>query len=88
MQFAAHDYVDELRHHGFQISMSRRFNPYDNSFAESFRKTVKTVEVYLWEYRTLEEVLNRPSYFIEQVYSQNRQHDSWITFLLWNMRQC
>ena len=76
VQYAAHDYVDELKSHGFQISMSRSGNPYDNAFAESFMKTVKTEEVYLWEYRTLEDVLRRLPYFIEQVYNQKRLHAS------------
>lgn len=76
VQYAAHDYIDELRSHGFQISMSRRGNPYDNAFAESFMKTIKTEEVYLWEYRTLEDVQRRLPYFIEQVYNQKRLHAS------------
>lgn len=76
VQYAAHDYIDELRSHGFQISMSRKGNPYDNAFAESFMKTIKTEEVYLWEYRTLEDVLKRLPYFIEQVYNLKRLHAS------------
>jgi putative transposase len=76
VQYAAHEYVDELKSHGFQISMSRKGNPYDNAFAESFMKTVKTEEVYLWEYRTLDDVLRRLPYFIEQVYNQKRLHAS------------
>jgi putative transposase len=76
VQYAAHDYIDELRSHGIQISMSRRGNPYDNAFAESFMKTIKTEEVYLWEYRTLDDVLRRLPYFIEQVYNQKRLHAS------------
>jgi len=76
VQYAAHDYVDELKNNDFQISMSRRGNPYDNAFAESFMKTVKTEEVYLWEYRTLDDVLRRLPYFIDQVYNQKRLHAS------------
>ena len=76
MQYAAHEYIDELKSHGFQISMSRKGNPYDNAFAESFMKTIKTEEVYLWEYRTLDDVLGRLPYFIEQVYNQKRLHAS------------
>jgi putative transposase len=76
IQYAAHDYIDELKNHRFQISMSRRGNPYDNAFAESFMKTIKTEEVYLWEYRTLDDVLGRLPYFIEQVYNQKRLHAS------------
>ena len=73
---AAHDYIDELRNCKFQISMSRKGNPYDNAFAESFMKTIKTEEVYLWEYQTLEDVLTRIPYFIEDVYNQKRLHAS------------
>lgn len=76
VQYAAHDYVDELKNHGFQISMSRKGNPYDNAFAESFMKTIKTEEVYLWEYRTLDDVLRRLPYFIKDVYNQKRLHAS------------
>lgn len=76
VQYAACDYVQMLRSHGFQISMARRGNPYDNAFAESFLKTLKTEEVYLWEYRTLADAENRLPYFIEQVYNQKRLHSA------------
>jgi transposase InsO family protein len=36
-----------LKTHGFQISMSRTGNPYDNAVAESFMRTLKCEEVYL-----------------------------------------
>jgi len=48
VQYASHDYVGMLLKHGFLISMSRKGNPYDNAIAESFFKTVKVEEVYLW----------------------------------------
>ena len=64
VQYAAHDYVETLRAHGFQISMARKGNPYDNAVAESFIKTLKAEEVYLSEYRTLEDVQNRPCQLI------------------------
>jgi putative transposase len=76
VQYAADDYVDTLLFHGFQISMSRKGNPYDNAVAESFIKTLKTEEVYLWEYRTLEDVEKRLPYFIEQVYNRKRLHSA------------
>ena len=37
----------QLERHGARISMSRKGNPYDNAFAESFMKTLKTEEVCL-----------------------------------------
>jgi putative transposase len=76
VQYAAHDYVDVLKNHEINISMSRKGNPYDNAFAESFMKTIKTEEVYLWEYQTLEDVQRRLPYFIESVYNQKRLHAS------------
>jgi putative transposase len=76
VQYAAHDYVDVLKNHEISISMSRRGNPYDNAFAESFMKTLKTEEVYLWEYRTLDDVQKRIPYFLEGVYNKKRLHAS------------
>ena len=76
VQYASHDYVKELELYGFNISMSRKGNPYDNSYAESFIKTLKSEEVYLWEYRSLEDVQRRIPYFIEDVYNQKRLHSS------------
>ncbi len=76
VQYAAGDYIDTLNFHRFQISMARKGNPYDNAAAESFIKTLKTEEVYLCEYRTLEDVGNRVSYFIEEVYNQKRLHSA------------
>jgi putative transposase len=75
VQYAAQDYVDILLARDFRISMARRGNPYDNA-AESFIKTLKIEEVYLWEYRTLPDVQIRLPYFIEEVYSQKRLHSS------------
>jgi transposase InsO family protein len=41
VQYASEEYVDELRRHGFRMSMARRGNPYDNATMESFFKTLK-----------------------------------------------
>ena len=35
--------------------MSKKENPCDNAICESFIKTLKNEEVYLWEYRTVED---------------------------------
>jgi putative transposase len=76
VQYAAHEYIDVLRTYQFRISMSRKGNPYDNAAVESFMKTLKTEEVYLWEYQTMEDVRRRLPYFIEEVYNQKRLHAS------------
>ena len=51
VQYASQDYVDCLKKHNILICMSRKGNPYDNAFAESFIKTLKVEEVYLNEYK-------------------------------------
>lgn len=62
--------------HGIRISMSRKGNPYDNAFAETFIKTLKYEEVYLWEYETFEEAHKNIKKFIELVYNKKRVHSS------------
>jgi len=69
-------YVDRLNELGIKISMSRKGNPYDNTFAESFVKTFKAEEVYLKEYRTFDEAYNNIKQFIEVVYNNKRLHSS------------
>ena len=76
VQYACQGYVDELRGAGLEISMARRGNPYDNAAAESFMKTLKCEEVYLWDYQTVEDVRRRIPYFLEQVYNQKRLHSA------------
>ncbi len=76
VQYASHQYVHILKEHGFHISMCRKGNPYDNAKAESFFKTLKCEEVHLWEYRSLAEVQERISIFIDQVYNKERLHSA------------
>ena len=65
VQYASAEYVDELNYSGFTISMSRKGNPYDNARMESFFKTLKYEEVYLCEYETIEDVMERQSFLIQ-----------------------
>lgn len=50
--------------------MERVGNPYDNAQAESFIKTLKCEEVYLFEYENMAEARARLDYFLEEVYKE------------------
>jgi len=76
VQYASSEYVNELKGYGFQVSMSRRGNPYENATCESFIKTLKDEEVYLWEYKSIEDGERRISHFIRAVYNEKRLHSS------------
>ncbi len=76
IQYCCYDYVKILKGHGISISMSGKANPYDNAKIESFFRTLKVEEVYMFEYETYGEVLKRIPYFIEEVYNKKRLHSS------------
>jgi transposase InsO family protein len=76
MQYCSTDYVKMLKENGVEISMSDKANPYDNAKIESFFKTLKVEEVYMFEYETFADVVSRVTYFIEEVYNKKRLHSS------------
>jgi len=76
VQYASEEYANELCRHGFRISMARTGNPYENGMMESFFKTLEYEEVYLSDYETLADVLDRIPYFIEEVYNRKRLHSA------------
>ena len=59
IQYTCKDYIKTLKDNGIRISMSGKGNPYDNAFVESFFKTLKQEEVYLWQYETFSDVIER-----------------------------
>jgi putative transposase len=75
-QYASNDYTDLLKDRGIKISMSRKGNPWDNAFCESFMKTLKYEEVLRNEYRDLPEAKRSIARFLEQVYNEKRLHSA------------
>ncbi len=76
VQYASKAYTYSLKKAGIRISMSRRGNPYDNSKAERFIRTLKYEEVYLYEYKFLEEARSRIGYCIDKLYNRKRLHSA------------
>jgi transposase InsO family protein len=76
VQYASAAYIDCLKEHNIKISMSRKGNPYDNAFVESFIKTLKYEEVYLKEYESFQEAQSNINQFIREVYNKKRLHSS------------
>jgi len=76
VQYASGDYTGLLKDRQITISMSRKGNPYDNAFCESFMKTLKYDEVHRQEYGDLAEARASIEHFIERVYNQKRLHSA------------
>jgi putative transposase len=76
VQYASGEYTGLLKAHHITISMSRKGNPYDNAFCESFMKTLKYEEVHRQEYRDLADARASIENFLERVYNQKRLHSA------------
>ena len=76
MSIVLESVTSRFRKRNIEISMSRKGNPYDNAFAESFIKTLKVEEVYLNEYGTFEDAIRNIRHFIEKVYNKKRLHSA------------
>ena len=76
VQYAAHDYVDQLRSYDVLISMAGTGKPHENGYAERFMRTIKEEEVDLSEYRDFVDARDQIGHFIEDVYMTKRIHSS------------
>lgn len=76
VQYLCDDYVQLLADNGFHISCSRKGNPYDNAWTESFMKTLKHEEIYMGHYETYLDVVENLPHFIEEIYNKKRLHSS------------
>ncbi len=75
-QYASADYVHRLESLGAVLSMSRPGRPWENGKCESFIKTLKQEELDARPYRSLEELTDHVTEFIEQIYNQVRLHSA------------
>ncbi len=73
VQYTSDEYTDLLKKKGFEISMSRKGNCWDNAHMESFFGTLKQEEVYLKEYETFTDVIFSLPNFIEGIYNEKRR---------------
>jgi transposase InsO family protein len=76
VQYACGDYVKRLERCEITISMSRPGNPWDNAWAESFMKTLKTEEVDGRRYCDLEDATSSIGTFIGEIYNNQRLHSA------------
>lgn len=76
VQYLCERYVQMLDANGFHKSCSKKGNPYDNAFVESFMKTLKENEVHMWQYENIIDVIDRLPKFIEEVYNKKRLHSA------------
>lgn len=76
VQYLCGDYVAVLDANGIHKSCSRKGNPYDNAWTESFMKTLKYDEIHMREYGNYLDVVEKLPNFIEEVYNKKRLHSA------------
>ena len=76
VQYASADYRKTVQSAGFQASMSRKADCYDNAPMESFFHTLKTELVHHRQYATREEAKRDIFAYIEGFYNRTRRHSA------------
>lgn len=75
-QYCSNDYIDALKEHKMQISMSRKGDPYDNACIESFHATIKKDLIYRRRFTTRAEAIKAINFYISNFYNEKRKHST------------
>jgi len=75
-QYASEDYRQALARYGFQVSMRRKGNCWDNAVSESFVSTIKTELIHQRCFATRNEARQAIFEYIEVFYNRQRRHSS------------
>ena len=75
-QYVGSWYVGCLQQHDVRISMSAAGKPNENGYAERVIRTIKEEEVYLNEYRNIDEARREIGHFIDVFYTHERIHSA------------
>jgi putative transposase len=76
IEYANYALAAVLHNHGFEQSMSRRGNCYDNAHMESFFHSLKTECLHHYRFHDLEQVRTEVFQYIEAFYNTRRCHSS------------
>lgn len=76
VQYASLEFRKLIKDNDFIPSMSRKGNCYDNSFVESFFRTLKTELIYRKDFINEQHLRNEVFEFIEVWYNRKRSHSS------------
>jgi putative transposase len=75
-QYASHEYRDLLAHHGFQGSMSRKGNCWDNAVMERFFLNLKMERVWCRQYANHTEAIRDVTDYMVNFYNSRRLHST------------
>jgi len=81
VQYASYTFRDALHRYGFNQSMSRKGDPYDNAVAENFFSCLKCECVYIDHFKTRDKARLAIFEYIEVFYNRVRPHSGigWLS---------
>ena len=75
-QYCSYDYQKILRQHGFEVSMSRKGNCWDNAAMETFFKTIKAEMIWRQSWQTRRQAELAIFEYINGFYNPRRKHST------------